>query len=807
MLGIQDKRWNAWIGGWLATFILPLSLGANDPDEKRKEIESAVESLGSKVSSAVDTLTDERADFEYREMEALVAAVREATALDEAEAAPLLKAARKAVDASEAAWKTAFADELRRRMIHEGMQAEATSLPGSLELFIYKLIREAKRDARVLLTPDWVRPQASGLWEAALAEVLDARQLEAWEAELTKQSAAKNARLSAIATRTAEACRPPLEVSLEEITNRLIEAMGIEGDRLQELERLVEKTLESRLKSVAGSARDHLENQLPLFDLRVLLDDPESVLGSVVRSETKPGRQRLDQSQTWRDGLAGILTDDELATWQRTDAEFWAARETEKDEEAERLVAQFSERYRPGFEALVEKELREILNAIDLSGEREAALHRAARSSVEQTIQSWEEGALEHLAEMNEPNRLQAVQRSHLDFSASSVTPPEKRQTWTSAVEQILTPAERETLKRSIASRAKSKLSAVSGIALAAVHDELFLSLDQIERLQPAFEEVIKRAMSRNLERNRIQLNHSVMISALRRKEFLDEAGEILSPAQDTALRRLIGSRTTSRLPRVNISNETDLATTPVTQVSERDVEEVISRYMALRIEREHRDRFTTLASQIDGMARTIPLSPETRRRLEIAAKGAVTQETERLAQSMPDYLRGQFKRNRRNQKVQDLLNRFGNYRANSEPAIAREVWRTALERDLTEKERDRWTELRAEVNQWRYQRIAHYVLAWLDADLSLSELQWALLEERIGTILGTYGDTLEVRFRRTTIPWYLSGRNALLPVAAIPQDTLEEWFDPEQAQLWRKRYGDRLDSQWRAVEYLHEKP
>lgn len=285
------------------TGIIPANSGAAEDPSLSPEAEVALEDFAAKVVEAKRVVWHERMDAETGE----VARVSE---LDPAATKRLEEAGHHAADVSLEEWKPLMKGYWRRTMAHQADQAAAS---------LANMAAQAESYARGWTVTDFRHPLDQPFWSAALADTLTPDQMAKWKAfaDERRQTIEKQISdyLERRASRTIEEFSVPLRASAADLQ----QALHLPAERAEKLDTLV--------KNTAARAAKVWEERATK-SLWIIDEDQRRELLRTGRFYLPTEEKDLPEQQpAWKEGLAALLTPEELGQWHALQEEHRLRRE------------------------------------------------------------------------------------------------------------------------------------------------------------------------------------------------------------------------------------------------------------------------------------------------------------------------------------------------------------------------------------------------------------------------------------------------------------------------------------------------
>ncbi len=789
----------------IVTMGVLVAAGLVSAEETDEKVEFWMRQLEPVVRETVDGLREARDEFEQAEMEELVEAVAETTGLGEEGVVELKAAAQEAVKASWGAWKVAYTAQVEGRAREQAIPyIEAGQDERFVEANVRTLRAQAGRDRRNLMVREEARPMAMKVWREALAEVLNAEQLAAWQAKKEADAKASAEALERLIRDSVLGFleRSKVEDVLRRRVTRMEEALELTPEQIEDFEPLIgavrglwEGRAEAALREKFAEASEAVRWRL--------LDDRRP--GQKLSLRKLPEGTAPEESEIWTKGVEQILGGELSERWAAVDAAFQEQRRKEEAEQFERTLEVTKKQVREGFERLVNPEVEKVLVALELEPkrERERELKAAAERVIESGMTSWEADLRERFEEMDEAERTGLLKRGRVS-SWSVRLSPEMEKAWESEAGKVLAAEEWERVAEVSVSRFERIANGLSGGYLAALNEVLWMGPEQIERVRPVLYEWVVRGKD-SVEELRLT-SYRQFCQALKDDGLSKEIEKWLDEVQRERLEVLADSLR-------GYGFELRVAELPEPRPSELEAslanEMVMASFMSGQMDWERDWRSLALMAQIDHMSQELDLPPERVRLLRAGAKGAVEAEVAYYKNNLPRFVKrniSQWLANAERDPSKPLVARvsFGQERAT---AAHSEIWGRSLDRFLSDGEREAWREANEEFREVQRRRMAGATLACLECQMALSGEQREELEIEILKVLKEYEPDLVALYDKEFGKlWYLDTSSSLYPLAGIPKKRFNAILTGGQQTLWKKTRADRASRSWRYLQQARKR-
>jgi hypothetical protein len=239
----------------------------------------------------------------------------------------------------------------------------------------------------------------------------------------------------------------------------------------------------------------------------------------------------------------------------------------------------------------------------------------------------------------------------------------------------------------------------------------------------------------------------------------------------------------------------------PIEQLTEAErVQQVISTHLAQAESENATERAGQMSIVVGDVRRTVGLSEDRLRMLEIAAKGAVDRSMEGWRSAQENQVRQQAS-GLPLEMVEQRLQSLGRvFVGNSEDTDQQSLWTAALGQVLTPEEQTRWTDAEKERQIYRERALVAMLLAELDRQLGVTLTQAEKLEPLALAALSDYMPDMMNYIDRSN---GIDLRMLLLMLSGIPEATLKTLLTEPQHARWLQLTAD-YRGWWQSIEQNH---
>ncbi|MCB1090056.1 MAG: hypothetical protein KDL87_00890, partial [Verrucomicrobiae bacterium] len=439
---------------------------ANLPPETKKKVEEALERWMKAIAGPRQSLVEKRM---LKTVEEMTTELR----LNDVAVATLKEATKKAVEESQAPWREAMMDWVRliysEQIRENGANAEEliSELSDSITDLGEEQIEAMLEEAPV---SEKAHPANQNAWKAALEKALTPDQLAKIkeQEELTKRQAEKQ--FADLRDRMTKALETELRSEIKPAVDLVRNTIPMEPARSKAVDEAADAAVAEAL-AIRKKAMEEMLEKIPESARQQMMMNQggqDFSLGNDGQEEAVPSKQKA-----WKDGLAKILTKDELADLKKA-AEIAEKEEKKRsDEQLTRLIDNFSDNYRQNFSRQMDPLVADIRTSAKLDDARIDKLNKASESAVNGSVDAWKKKAKEAVDKMSKREREMMLTQGYVSVGWEDEDQPEKRKEWKDALSTILTPDEKKLWESAVARRKAEQKRVATKILVAALDERL----------------------------------------------------------------------------------------------------------------------------------------------------------------------------------------------------------------------------------------------------------------------------------------------------------------------------------------------
>lgn len=776
--------------------ILPILAAAQDEEaEEAEELTPEVQQLLDKSFEMWSkTIEKPRKEHERARLEAIILEIQAATELGDEAVKPLHDSIDKAIEQGRDVWMEEMRDYMRKMMLMQmkasGQDAEEM-LKEAEEEFENVNEEEFAQMLQFFPTPVKGKADAQEAWKEALAEALTEEQLVAWNKEIAAKEAMQAQQIDLAIDGMRKNWRTPIERRFLPIVEEMKKAIVLGDDRIAEVEALVEKAIEEVLDVMEEETRKTIEG-LPPQQMEMI---PQ---GSISFGTTSSDPL---ESDTWKEGLAEILTTNEEASWDDAYAAFQKKADAQREEQKEKVFKTQLGSLRMQYNRQFETVLTGIENTLEIDDEIRDSFKELQEEVLDEFEVNWREKAEEQLEKMDAQQLEQTLNQGYFGMAIDEEDLPRNSKAWDDGLKRVLGD-EYESWQTAKTRSDKRQREALGRLMLVKMVNVLGLREEQREKLLPVLSDLgAKRYPPENFQGRMFSFSTSMFYHIMRDDAAKKQVSDLLVGGQVERWEEWIDSQANARrtftVKRIGDHPE------PVDDALYK--EEALSNFLAQMRQRDRATYLNTKLAAIEDMSQVLSLTDEQQAELTTAAKGVVELAMKAGTSSRSQSIRSSISDVERAQVYARLRNLGGNQFSYSETPKAKKIWDSTVARLLDERQRQIWEKTLAEREEFEHEIIIQQLLAQTERILNLSDEQVKKLRPHFEGVLEKYGPDLETRFRGSSEVWYYNAYYSLSLIKGIQKGKFEGILSEKQNSRWTGEYEQRMTSYWSSVERNHE--
>ena len=502
-------------------------------------------------------------------------------------------------------------------------------------------------------------------------------------------------------------------------------------------------------------------------------------LGMMLNGTTVPVAPQ--DHAAWTKALKRTLTPEQLAVWEKSEAE-----------EKQRLTAEIGDRVKEWVQPLREplqdsmlSKAADVIKVLNLPGDRADQLKTFAKKAVEESLSKMTKREEEWLATMDDESRRQMLKNRRIYFSPNPDEAPQGLPVWKTGLAKLLSADEQKRLDAEASVHKARRAHALARLMLARLDEKVALTTSQRERLAPICEELAEKNVDNVFTlsvESYVQVDgYGTLTSALKSKDT--EIQAVLEPVQwrhwlDACEIAAEGQQNRFQRRRNPLQKEAKPTNPPEPEESE----QAISDYLDGKAQAMRRRVLGEFLLRAEDAGRAANLPVEKIERLKTAARGAVDLSLTNWKSSTDQMVRA---------NIGDSSPRFirlrleGMERYNFQsrllpPPETQALWTNAFKTELDAPQIAAAEKVAKERKALRSDAIAGFVIAMYDMSLPITPEQQAKIEPAVSKMITEYESDILGFFSSDNSDWYLSTYSMFVPVAAIPEADFKSILGPE---------------------------
>jgi len=631
-------------------------------------------------------------------------------------------------------------------------------------------------------------PGRSPQWQKSLAALLKPEQKELMKARAASDKEVESYQLIALVEANVPSVLPAMQQRIRTQLDRLVTA--IEAD---------EPTRE-KLSEAAEAAVDQSMVLWRAAGLKGLREMDAKARANVLRSR----RYRFgasgdglapEKQKAWTSAVEELLTAGQKAAWQADDA----VREEEETTRFVEVMDTMAQGYQSQFEASLTPQIQDLVSTLDLSEERADVLRGTARKAAVESTEAWRGKARGWLAALEPNQRGRFLQQGRLPVSTNDARTAATQPAWLATLRGVLTPEESARWEQTLRDRETKRQSAVGAVMLASVEEWVGIREDQWAPLAELCRKQAKQ-LSSQIRTPRFNMNQNQIGRALklipeqRVRDTLDDAqwerwraGIAIVERQGNFLPMQIRKARGDALP----NEDTNLIAKAITKVIHERNRQQKQRALLL------------LTAETDIGTRAAELSPEARKRLKTAAKGAAEEVVNQWDATFSSFLLKRIKGATPKTIFQQLA-AASNQGGRLDSPLNSPVWKETLRVSLDDAQLKAWEEAALARENRQRDAVADLVTVFIEGHVGLEPDQTEIFREKVITSINTYGPDLERFFSSRNSKWYLQYFGMGIAVMGIPENELRSMLSEDQIDIWEFKLRNVAANNWPRVLQYH---
>lgn len=495
----------------------------------------------------------------------------------------------------------------------------------------------------------------------------------------------------------------------------------------------------------------------------------------------------------WTEALRRTLSAEQLATWEKTQADRRKA-VLEKFADAVKRTGDLA---REQSRIALLAKATSIRGALALSKERSQELDKLAEKLAEQAVEPIRARAEKIFLSMDDDTQKQELKDRGFYIGLNEADLEKQQAAWKDGVAKLLTAGEVQRIEETRENLATRRARALGQILLAQLDEKVAFTASQRERLLPVAERLVKevKALFPDGAQGRyFQINSATLLGA-GRSAVEEEMTPILDANQWRHWQTACSASATAG-NRVNVIVRRGAAPAPAAAAAKPraaalEPEEVEHAFSDFLHEKAAAERTRLLAASLlkaEDVARVAALPAEALARLETAARGAAEELLAVWKTTTESAVRGQV-RDAVPETIRQRLAAMESYtytRNSNTTKAAPAIWEKTAKAVIPEPAQQAWQKELDARAEFRERAIAAVILSEFDRRFSLASAQWSALEPVVGKAIHDYAPDIGMMFSSAnSFQWYLQSYTMFIPFAATPEAELKRILGKEQWTRW----------------------
>jgi len=605
-----------------------------------------------------------------------------------------------------------------------------------------------------------------------------------------------------------KARREPAQEEIEAEIEKLVEFHELDEAAAKKLKELSPKAVEASLapwreavdKFLRDAGAEELAEEPSDEEYDEFLEEiKKAEVDEVISEIPTEGKVRASQQREWRAVLNEVLSDEQLAAWEKHEEE----EKAKNEERFAKLIELTSENYRRQYGGQMDPIVEDIISTVGLDEGRSKKLEKMAEKAIDAFVDEWKKKAKEYIDNSEESRREAMLKRGYVSIGIDSDSMPQKQKVWLDGVKEILTDEERASWENALSDRESRRQRSATLMMLAAIDEVMALTGEQRKQLEPLLQDKAIEPMTTQLKREYWGSMNVTRVIQYAKEADQKKIREILDEPQWRRWQSALNpkKRTSRPKPKQGEAPKGPVAPDPIA------VEKAITAhlYQLMRVERER--ILSNILVQAEDAGRVLSLGEETRELLQTAAKGAAEEELDAWANNMDTWVRRSIK-DATAADIDQRLRNLGSVRFGRKgKAIESPIWKAAIRSSLTDEQQEIWMKEVEKRRADQQRATVSLIVTQLDNAARLTAEQVKEIQPLIKTSIDSYGPDINRYFSSwsSDTPWYLNSYYNMIPFQGIPEKQAKEVLTKAQWKVWEERFQSRVSHYWDQVLEYHE--
>jgi len=507
------------------------------------------------------------------------------------------------------------------------------------------------------------------------------------------------------------------------------------------------------------------------------------------------------EQEEWIKALHQTLTPDQLAAWDKEEADRKQAIEKQLDGQ----LSNEADRIRQIQTSQIISECGWIEREVGLSPDRSTKLENLAKSVVDQAVETWRKRKDKVLLSMEDDQRLQFTKNGNIPILPQEEEFMFEQPAWKDGLAHFLTADEMKRLNDVREARKAQRTHEMGQIMIVLLDEKIAFTSAQRQRLEPIADRLVKNVPELFPREDGDNENNNYSTGVFYSAAGKATDAELAPILDDVQLKRWRHLSDDLNAPK---AKPNEAKAQPEENPEPEDMEKAISLFLYQISEQERKRIYDLNVLKAEDVARAASLSAESSARLQAAACGATEESLANWKWFAEQQVRSQLPEVTP-QNIQQCLDSFENYtffQPNFGSSNHESVWDETVKSDLTPQQQEAWkkeTDARA---AFRDQAIATIVVSDFGRENPISPDQSAKLVPMVANILHDFGPNIAQIFPPSNpVSWFMQGTSSLLPVAGISNDDLKTVLAKDQIDRWHAspEYGN-ISALWSNIQQMH---
>ncbi len=301
------------------------------------------------------------------------------------------------------------------------------------------------------------------------------------------------AKLTGFLKKFTEAQRKPLDARMAAEIADVAKVTGLAPDGVKSLEAAAPKAEDAAQAEMTAKCLETLPKEYAKNGVQDFagLDESEAMAWAVnINAMPFMGVDYTEarQQPVWKEALAHTLTPEQVATWEKTQAE--------RKEAATKLIGNFLDpqvgQYQKMYEESMHTRSNDIISWLDLPKERADGIAALVKKAVDASVDAWRASATKALLQDDEVTLKGIIKNRGFYFPFNPSDAPEEQAVWKDGLAKLLTDDDRARLQAARDAHRARRVQALAQLMVETLDEKIAFTASQRPRLEPIAERFVQ---------------------------------------------------------------------------------------------------------------------------------------------------------------------------------------------------------------------------------------------------------------------------------------------------------------------------